>query len=106
MIITEKKDVVLLIKLQNVLKINTNMSNSLKKLLPIVFGMAAMCDPLSNTVYSTSRDYTPAPRKKQLYGEEALKAKGLQEFEINGIKIIAHNEKEAMKRYKHRIKNK
>ena len=71
-----------------------------------VLGMAAMCDPLSNTVCSPPRDYTPTPRKKQLYGEEALKAKGLQKFEINGVKIIAHNEKEAMKRYKHRTKNK
>lgn len=66
--------------------------------------MTAMCDPLSNTVYSIPRDYTPAPKKKQLYGEEALKAKGLQEFEINGTKIIARNEKEAIKRYKHRNK--
>lgn len=74
--------------------------------LGAVLGMAAMCDPLSNTVYSLPKDYTPTPRKKYLNREETLKLKGLQEFEINGTKIIAHNEKEAIKRYNHRIKNK
>lgn len=37
--------------------------------------------------------------------KEQLEAKGLKEFEINGEVYIAHNEREANKRYNHRHKN-
>lgn len=82
------------------------MSKKMLGYMAAILGMAAMFgDPLGD-VYSTSRNYTPTPKKKHLIGEEELKAKGLQEFEINGTKIIAHNLNEAIKRYKHRNKNK
>lgn len=47
---------------------------------------------------------TPTPQPKPKSFDEQLSDKGLQRFEINGKVIIAHNEREAQKRYRKRYK--
>lgn len=81
----------------------------MSKLLSRYYALAAMMGALtgdySQTIFEEDNHYTSnEPTKPTKTRKEQLENKGLQEFEINGVKIIAHNEKEAMKRYKHRSK--
>lgn len=61
----------------------------------------------SNTVYADETPRTPAPKptpKPDQSFDERLAVKGLRKFVINDEIIIAHNEREAQKRYNHRHK--
>lgn len=63
----------------------------------------------SNTVYADETPRTPVPKPTPKYmksypSDEHLDRKGLKRFTINGEEIIAHNEREAQKRYNHRHK--
>lgn len=60
-----------------------------------------------NTVYADETPRTPAPKptpKPDQSFDDRLAVKGLRKFVINGQTIIAHNEREAQKRYNHRHK--
>lgn len=66
--------------------------------------MGVLAEEHINNMFAEDHHYTPAPKEPTKTWKEQMESKGLQEFEINGITIIAHNEREAMKRYKHRNK--
>ena len=57
-----------------------------------------------NNMFAEDHHYTPAPKEPDKTFEEQMESKGLKKYEINSVTIIAHNEREAMKRYKHRNK--
>lgn len=78
----------------------------MSKLLSRYYALAAMMGAMasSHPIFEEDNHYTPTPKEPSKTQKEQLESKGLQEFEINGVKIIAHNEREAMKRYKHRSK--
>ena len=80
----------------------------MNKLLSHYYTLAAMmgimADEHINNMFAEDYHYTPASKEPTKTWKEQMESKGLQEFEINGITIIAHNEREAMKRYKHRNK--
>lgn len=80
------------------------MSRLLARYYALAAMMGAMAGDYQQTLFAEDNHYTPAPKKPTKTWKEQMESKGLQEFEINGVKIIAHNEKEAMKRYKHRSK--
>lgn len=66
--------------------------------------LAAMSAPDYGKVYAEEPRRIPTPRPKPKTFDQQLSDKGLQRFEINGEIVIAHNEREAQKRYKHRKK--
>lgn len=74
-----------------------------KKMLAIAM-MAGLTASDYGKVYSVEPRPTSTPRPEPKTFDQQLADKGLQRFEINGVKIIAHNEREAQKRYKHRKK--
>ena len=66
--------------------------------------MLGMCASDYGKVYAEELRRTPTPRPTPKTFDQQLSDKGLQRFEINGKVVIAHNEKEAQKRYKKRYK--
>lgn len=78
----------------------------MSKLLARYYALAAMMGAMagSQLVFAEDNHYTPTPKEPTKTWKEQMENKGLQEYVINGVKIIAHNEREAMKRYKHRNK--
>lgn len=74
-----------------------------KNMLAIAM-MAGLAASDFGKVYEEEPRRTPTPRPKPKTFDQQLADKGLQRFEINGVEIIAHNEREAQKRYKHRKK--
>lgn len=74
-----------------------------KKMLAIAM-MAGLSAADYGKVYSEGPRPTPTPRPEPKTIDQELADKGLHRFEINGKVIIAHNEREAQKRYKKRYK--
>lgn len=66
--------------------------------------MGIMANECINNMFAEDHHYTPAPKEPTKTLEEQMESKGLKEYKINDVIIIAHNEREAMKRYKHRNK--
>ena len=77
------------------------MNKTLQKFAMMAAAMAMMA---GEKVYADDRHYTPTKNTKRKTYQETLADKGLQEFVVNGETIIAHNEREAQKRYKSRHK--
>ncbi|MCQ2231359.1 MAG: hypothetical protein MJZ30_05855 [Paludibacteraceae bacterium] len=76
------------------------MNKLLRQFLPMAAMM--MLEASADKVYTDGEPTTPTKREPRKTKAEELASKGLQEFVINGEKIIARNEREAQKRYKHR----
>lgn len=72
------------------------------KMLEIAM-MAGLAASDFNNLYAEEPRRTPTPRPEPKSFDQQLADKGLQRFEINGKVIIAHNEREAQKRYKKKI---
>jgi hypothetical protein len=72
---------------------------NMKKILPIL-AMMAMSEPMGGKNYYDDSEYTPlTDEQKERLRVERLKAKGLKEFWIKGVCIVALNEKNAIKKY-------
>lgn len=79
------------------------MSNKRIK-LGTMAAMMAMAASEYSKVFEEEPRPTPTPRPEPKSIDQSLADKGLQRFEINGKVIIAHNEREAQKRYRKRYK--
>lgn len=77
---------------------------SIRKNMLAIAMMAGLSASDYGKVYSEGPRPTPTPRPEPKTVDQELADKGLQRFEINGKVIIAHNEREAQKRYKKRYK--
>lgn len=76
--------------------------------LGVYAAMALMAAQGSEDVYTIDerkRKSEPKVKREPKTFDQVLSEKGLSNFVINGETIIAHNEREAQKRYRHRHKN-
>lgn len=79
------------------------MSNK-RLMITTMAAMLGVCAADYGKVYAVESRPTPTPRPEPKTIDQTLFDKGLQRFEINGKVIIAHNEREAQKRYRKRYK--
>lgn len=77
---------------------------SIRKNMLAIAMMAGLGVTDYGKVYAEEPRPTPTPRPKPKTFDKQLADKGLHRFEINGKVIIAHNEREAQKRYRKRYK--
>lgn len=77
---------------------------SIRKNMLAIAMMAGLSTADYGKVYAEEPRRTPTPRPKPKTFDQQLSDKGLQKFVINGETVIAHNEREAQKRYRKRYK--